>query len=64
MLLCGKTSAHSVMTCRIDPSWWTHSSQCSTTGITGMYYTVYSTMHIKKPLLLIGGSGFLFLLSE
>ena len=31
--------AHGAMGCRIDPSWWTywaisHSSQCSTTGIT------------------------------
>ena len=54
-------AAHGVMVCRIDPSWWTnwgisHSSQCSTTGVTGcgMCYPFCGIMHIKDPLLLIG----------
>ena len=32
--LSGKASAYGAMSCWIDPSWWTHSSQCSTTGVT------------------------------
>ena len=50
-----------------------HSSQCSTTGVTkscGMCYPICGMMHIKEPLPLIGksspcgGSGFPFSLSE
>ena len=62
---------HGAMNRQIDPSWWTHlaishSSQCSTTGVTKavVCYPVCGMMHIKEPLLLIrksspcGGSGF------
>ena len=62
---------------RIDPSWWTHwatshSSQCSTTGVTKAMVCaiLYRMMIIKEPLLLIGksspcgSSGFPLLLSE
>ena len=55
--------AHSVMGHRIDPSWWTywaisHSSQCSTNGITkAVVCPVCGVVHIKDPLLLIGKSS-------
>ena len=69
----GRVSAHGVIGHQINPSWWTHwaishSSQCSTTGVTKafcMCYPVCGMVHIKEPLLLIekstpcsGRSGF------
>ena len=67
-----------VMGRQINPSWWihwaiSHSSQCSTTGVTNAVVCVIlsvAMMHIKEPLLLIrksslcGGSGFPLSLSE
>ena len=46
--------AHGAMGRRIDPSWGgpiSHSSQCSTTGVTGrgMCYPACGMVHIKEP---------------
>ena len=64
---CDGSSDRSFM---VDPSsYWTHqaishSSQCSTTGLTKAVVCAILSVHIKEPLLLIGksspcgGSGF------
>ena len=46
---CSKAS-HSAMSCQVNPSWWTHwaishSSQCSTIGITKT--TVYAILSLR-----------------